>query len=139
MKTKLVIALAAGLLLSACQTPQLEASATYIAAEVATTAIIQKTPKLIPVVTLLTQDWVKYQGGTLSASDETALLQQIVVGTKNQLTPVQAALLDGATQQIVANQNNTAPTPLQGAAAAIVSDVMNGAARAVAIYTPPAS
>lgn len=139
MKTKLVIALAAGLLLSACQTPQLEASATYIAAEVATTAIIQKNPKLIPVVTLLTQDWVKYQGGTLSASDETALLQQIVVGTKNQLTPVQAALLDGATQQIVANQNNTAPTPLQGAAAAIVSDVMNGAARAVAIYTPPAS
>ena len=61
MKTKLVIALAAGLLLSACQTPQLEASATYIAAEVATTAIIQKNPKLIPVVTLLTQDWVKYQ------------------------------------------------------------------------------
>ena len=139
MKTKLVIALAAGRLLSASQTPQLEASATYIAAEVATTAIIQKNPKLIPVVTLLTQDWVKYQGGTLSASDETALLQQIVVGTKNQLTPVQAALLDGATQQIVANQNNTAPTPLQGAAAAIVSDVMNGAARAVAIYTPPAS
>jgi hypothetical protein len=139
MKISLVFALAAGLLLSACQTSQLEASATYIAAEVATTAIIQKNPKVIPVVTQLTQDWVKYQGGTLSATDETALLQSIVNGTKGQLTPVQAALLDGATQQILANQNNSAPTPLQGAAAAIVTDVMNGAARAVAIYTPPTS
>jgi hypothetical protein len=86
---------------------------------------------------LLVTDWNKFQGGTLTSADEAGLLQSIVAATKNKLTPVQAALLDGATQQILANTNTTAPTPLGGAAAAIITDVMNGVAREILIYTTP--
>ena len=138
MKTKLALILAAVLCATGCvNLPQAEASAVYIAAETATAAIIAKNPSVIPTVNLLVADWKAYQGGTLTQAQEATLLQSIVTATKGQLTPTEAAALDGATQQILANTNTTAPTPLGGAAAAIITTVMNGAARAVAIYTPP--
>ena len=127
------------LLISACQLPQAEASATYVGAEVAAATLLQKNPSLLPVMQLLTQDWVKYQGGTLTSTDEAKLLQQIVSATKATLTPTQAALLDGATQQLLANTNASAPTPLGGAAAAIITDLMSGVAREIVVYTTPAS
>lgn len=126
------------LLLPACQLPQIEASATYIGAETATAAILQKNPSVLPALKLLTADWAKYQGGTLTSTDEAALLQSIVSATKAKLTPTEAAVLDGATQQILANQNSTAPTPLGGAAAAIITDLINGVARGIVVYTTPA-
>lgn len=121
-----------------CSTPQATASATYIAAEVATTALIQKNPSLIPSVHLLAADWKKYQGGTITSADEVALLQNIVTATKAKITPVEAALLDGAVKQVLANQNATAPVPLAGAAADIVTTVLNGAEEAATIYVVPA-
>jgi len=133
----LFLALLSLSLFSACQTAQLEASGAYIAAEAATAGILQKHPDYLPTAKLLVSDWQKYQLGTLTASDETTLLQSIVAATKGNLTPVQAALLDGATQQIIANQNVTAPTPLQGGAAAIITDVMNGVARETQIFQVP--
>jgi hypothetical protein len=139
MKTKLLVLIAA-LGLTACALNQAEASAAYIAAEVSATAILQKNPSLLPVMQLLAADWGKLQAGTLLPSDQVTLLQQIVAATKGKLSPTQAALLDGAVQQMLANTNATAPTPLGGAAAAIITDVMNGVARAVVIYqTPPTS
>lgn len=144
MKTKSILfaallgAALASLFVSACSTPQLEASGAYIAAEVATTSILQKHPESLPALKLLVVDWGKYQGGTLTSADEATLLQTIVTATKGNLSPAQAALLDGATQQVLANVNTTAPTPLGGAAAAIITDVVNGAGRALAIYQPPA-
>lgn len=125
--------------LAACQTAQIGASAAYIGAEVATTQILQKHPETLPVAKAIVADWAAFQGGKFSAVDEAGLLQQVVASTKGQVSPTQAALLDGAVQQILANQNATAPTPLQGAAGAIITDVVNGIARAIVIYTPPAS
>lgn len=132
----LIIA-ALALAFTGCQLPQIEASATYIGAEAATAAILQKNPQALPAIKLLVADWGKYQGGTLTGTDEALLLQQIVAATKQSLTPVQAATLDGAVQQILANVNTTAPTPLGGAAAAVVTDLINGVAREVTIYVPP--
>ena len=122
-----------------CNAPQAEASAAYIAAETGTAALIAKNPKLIQPISLLTADWPKYLAGTLTPADEVAALQAIVAATKGGLSPTQAALLDGATQQFLANQNTTAPTPIGGAAAAIITDCVNGAGRALVIYTPPTS
>ena len=126
-------------LFAGCTTPQAEASGAYIAAEVATAQLLQTNPGALPALKLLTADWTKYQGGTLTSADEATLLQAIVTATKQKLTLSEAALLDGATQQIIANTNTTAPTPVGGAAFAIVSDVMNGISRELVIYTPPAS
>lgn len=143
MKSKLasIVLLAVGALaFSGCtNVPQAEASAVYIAAEAATAAIIQKTPSVIPTVNLLAADWTAYQGGKLTQAQEATLLQSIVAATKGKLNPTEAAVLDGATQQILANTNSSAPTPLGGAAAAIITTVINGASRAVAIYTPPSN
>jgi len=58
----------------------------------------------------------------------------VVTATGQKLSPAQAALLDGSVQQILANQNATAPTPLGGAAAAIVSDVIGGVSRGLVVY-----
>jgi len=41
-------------------------------------------------------------------------------------------------QQILANQNATAPTPLQGAAGAIIQTVVNGIERAIVVAQTPA-
>ena len=141
MKTKLVtfLAVAAGLVLSACNTAQVEASAAYVGAEVATTAIISKNPSLIPVAQAIVTDWTAFQGGKLTGAQEAGLLQQIVTATKGSVTPTEAALLDGAVQQILANQNATAPTPLQGAVGAIIQTVVNGISRAIVVAQTPAS
>lgn len=139
MKSKLTILFAAVLGLTACNTAQLGASAAYIGAEAATAQILQKNPSLLPVAQLLVADWTKFQGGKLSAQDEASLLQAIVAATKGKLNPSEAALLDGATQQVLANQNATAPTPLQGAAGAIITDVINGVAREIVVFQTPAS
>lgn len=142
MKSKLasLVILAAAFCATGCTSiPQAEASAVYVAAETATASLIAKNPALIPTVNLLAADWTAYQGGKLTQAQEATLLQSIVAATKGQLTPTQAAALDGATQQILANVNSSAPTPLGGAAAAIITTVVNGAARAVAILPPPSS
>jgi hypothetical protein len=140
MKTsRITLVLAVGLLaLTACNTAQLESSGAYIAAEAATTAILQKNPSVLPVAKAIVADWAAFQGGKLTAADEASLLQQIVAATKGSVTPTEAALLDGAVQQVLANQNATAPTPLQGAAGAIIQTVVNGMARAITVYTTPA-
>lgn len=136
----LIAALCLAYAIAGCSTPQLEASGAFIAAEVATAQILQKHPEQLPTITLLVVDFNKYKGGTLTATDEAVLLQTIVTNTKQKLTPVQAALLDGATQQMLANTNATAPTAIGGAAMAILTDVMNGVARELVVYsTPPAS
>jgi hypothetical protein len=111
---------------------------TYIAAEASAAAILQHNPGLLPTMQLLVSDWAKFQGGTLTTADEATLLQSIVAATKQKLSPVEAATLDGACQQIIANTNTTAPTALGGAANAIISDVMNGVAREIVVYTTPA-
>ena len=141
MKTRLLAFLiaACSLGVTACQTAQIEASGLYIAAETATAAVLKKNPQVLPTLKLLTADWAKYQGGTLTSADEATLLQTIVTATKQQLTPTEAALLDGATQQILANQNTTAPTALGGAAASIITDLMNGISREIVVYTTPAA
>ena len=141
MRKRILIALSglAAFIASGCQMNQAEASAAYIAAEAGSAAILQKNPTLLPVMQTLVADWTKFQLGTITSTDEVNLLNQIVSATKAKLTPVEAATLDGAVQQLLANQNNTAPTPLQGAAAAIVTDVMNGVARELVIYQAPAS
>ena len=137
MKNLIAIAIiAAGL--TACNTAQIQASAAYIGAEVATTQLITKNPALIPVAQAIVNDWAKFQGGKLTAADEAGLLQQVVAATKGQVTPTEAALLDGAVQQILANQNATAPTPLQGAAGAIIQTVVNGIDRAIVVAQTPA-
>jgi len=141
MKTRILSAIVgvAALALTACSLNQAEASAVYIAAETGTAALINKNPALIPTVNLLVADWAKFENGTIVPSDEVTLLQSIVTVTKAKLNPTEAAALDGAVQQILANQNATAPTPLQGAAGAIITTLVNGAARAVAIYQAPAA
>jgi hypothetical protein len=142
MKIKILnlILLPALCLFSACQLAQFEASAVYVGAEAATAAILQKHPGDLATLQLLSADWSKFQGGTLTTGDEASLLKTIVSATNQSLTPTEAAVLDGATQQFLANQNNTAPTPLGGAAAAILTDLMNGVSRGIVIYqTPPAS
>jgi len=133
-----VVALGVLSLTCACNGPQAAASGAYIAAEAATAQLITKNPALVPVAQALVVDWNKFQGGKLTAQDEAALLQQIVAATKGKLSPAQAAALDGAVQQILANQNATAPTPLQGAAGAIITTVMNGVARELVINGTPA-
>lgn len=130
--------LALSLPLVGCATAQLEASAVYVGAEVASAQLLTKHPAYLPIMVQLTSDWRKYQGGTLTATDEATLLQTIVTNTKGSLSPTQAALLDGATQQVLANVNTTAPTPMAGAAAAIISDLLNGVSREIVIYTTPA-
>ena len=125
--------------LTACSTAQLGASAAYIGAEAATAQLLQKNPSLLPTAQLLVSDWTKFQGGTLTSKDEAALLQTVVAATKGNLSPTQAALLDGAVQQVLANQNASAPTPVQGAAGAIITDVVNGIAREITVYTTPAT
>jgi hypothetical protein len=139
MKIQSLILLPVLLILSACQLPQIEASATYIGAEAATAALLQKQPQALLPLQSLVADWHKYQLGTLTTSDEAVLLQQITTATKAKLDPVAAATLDGAVQQILANVNTTAPTPLGGAAAAIITDLMNGVARELTVYVPPSS
>ena len=135
-----VLSLAAALCTVGCGSlAQDEASATYIAAEAGTTALLSKGVITVANVNLITADWAKFQAGTITSADEVALLQTVVDATKSKLKPTEAAVLDGAAQQIVANQNTTAPTPLQGAAGAIMQTVLNGAARAALIYTPPSS
>lgn len=133
-----LLLLPASLLLDSCNAPQAEASAAYIGAEAATAAIIQKNPATVPVIQALVVDWNKFQGGKLTAQDEANLLQQIVAATKGSVTPTEAALLDGAVQQILANQNATAPTPLQGAAGAIIQTVINGVGRELVVNGTPA-
>lgn len=138
MKIKnIAIIFAAALGLTACSTAQLGASAVYIGAEVATSNILSKNPSLLPVAQALVTDWQKFQNGTITPDDEANLLSRIVAATKGQVTPTQAALLDGAVQQILANRNASAPTPLQGAAGAIITDLINGVQRAVVVYTTP--
>ena len=138
MKNLIAIAIiSAGL--TACNTAQMQASAAYIGAEVATTAIISKNPSLIPVAQAIVTDWTAFQGGKLTGAQEAGLLQQIVTATKGSVTPTEAALLDGAVQQILANQNATAPTPLQGAAGAIIQTVVNGIERAIVVSQTPAT
>jgi len=141
MKTRLtsVILFVGALALTACQIAQIEASAAYIASEAATAAIIAKNPQTVPVFQALVHDWNAFQGGKLTAADEAGLLNQVVAATKGSVTPTEAALLDGAVQQILANQNATAPTPLQGAAAAIIQTVCNGIARELVVNGTPAS
>lgn len=138
MKNKSIILFAAlGLALATitgCVMSQAQASAVFIASEAVTAGIIQKTPAIVPTLQLIVDDWAKFQGGKLSAVDEAALLNQVVIATGKQLTPMQAAVLDGAVQQIIANQNNTAPTPLSGAAGAAISDVVGGIARELVVY-----
>ena len=142
MKTKLIpilfTALTALFLLPACSTPQAEASAVYVGAEASTAALLQKTPTALPTLKLLVADWPKFESGAITSTDEVALLNGLAQATGKQLSPVQAAALDGAVQQIIANQNATAPTPLQGGAAAIITDLINGVGRELTIYTPPA-
>jgi hypothetical protein len=89
-------------------------------------------------MSLIVQDWAKFQSGTITSADEVSLLDNIVTLTGKKLTPVEAAALDGAMQQIKGNMNASAPTPLQGGAAAIVQDVINGVARELVIYQTPA-
>lgn len=139
MKPYKLAILAAAFALCGCNSAQVGASAAYIAAEASTATILQKNPSLLPVAQLLVADWAKFQGGKLSAQDEATLLQTIVAATKGKLNPGEAALLDGATQQVLANQNATAPTPLQGAAGAIITDVINGVAREIVVYTSPSA
>lgn len=134
MKTAILLVAILGL--TACQLNQAEASATYIAAEAATASLIAKNPAAIPAVKALVSDWTKFENGTITPADEVALLQTIVTATKAKLSPTEAAILDGAVQQILANQNATAPTPLQGAAGSVISTVLNGAGRALAIAAP---
>jgi hypothetical protein len=119
--------------------PQLEASATYVAAEAVTAELISKEPQTLPTLQLIVADWAKFQGGKLSATDEATLLNSIVQATGKHLNPFTAAVLDGAVQQVLANQNATAPSPLTGAAAAAITDVVNGIARAVVVATAPAA
>jgi hypothetical protein len=140
MKNIASIAIIAGAFcLSACQTSQIQASAAYIASEAATAAIVSKNPQTVPVFQALVHDWNAFQGGKLTAQDEANLLNQVVAATKGSVTPTEAALLDGAVQQILANQNATAPTPLQGAAGAIIQTVVNGIARELVVNVTPAS
>lgn len=139
MKTKILSVLAVAFALTACNTAQVEASAAYVGAEVATAQILAKNPKVLPIAQAIVTDWSKFQLGTLSAQDEAGLLQQIVAATKGKLDAGEAALLDGAVQQVLANQNATAPTPIQGAAGAIITDVVNGIARAIVVYQTPAT
>lgn len=138
MKTRIlsVLTLAAALVAAGCSLPQAEASGAYIAAETGTAALIAKHPEMRAPLTLLVADWPKYLAGTLTPADEVAALQAIVAATKGSLSATQAALLDGATQQFLANQNASAPTPIGGAAAAIITDVVNGAGRALTISAP---
>jgi hypothetical protein len=137
MKNTLIAIVSAAMLsLTACNFNQAGASATYIAAETATADLISKHPEYVPAVKALVADWTKFENGTITPADEVALLQTIVTATKAKVTPTEAALLDGAIQQILANQNSTAPTPLQGSAAAIITTVINGASRAVTIASP---
>ena len=133
-----VVILAGALALTACNTAQVESSAVFVGAEVATTQIISKNPALIPVAQAIVTDWTAFQGGKLTSVQEAGLLQQVVAATKGQVTPTEAALLDGAVQQILANQNATAPTPLQGAAGAIIQTVVNGIQRAIVVAQTPA-
>lgn len=133
---RVLIGLSIALGISGCNAPQAEASAAYIAAEAGTAALIAKNPSLTPAISLLVADWAKYLNGTLTPADEVAALQAIVGAAKGKLSPTQAALLDGATQQFLANQNTSAPTPIGGAAAAIITDVVNGAGRALVIASP---
>lgn len=128
-KTLIAIASAAMLSLTACNTAQVEASATFIAAEAATAGLIQKNPAVVPVAQLIVTDWAKFQGGKLTSTDEASLLQAIVTATKANLTPVEAATLDGAVQTILSNTNSLQPTALSGAANAIITDLVNGIAR----------
>jgi hypothetical protein len=114
---------------------QLGASATFIAAEAATAALLEKQPQVLPTLKLLVADWAKFQLGQLTQTDEATLLQSIASATALKLDPIEAALLDGATQQVLSNTNASAPTPLSGAAAAIITDLMNGIARELAITT----
>ena len=139
MNIKSIVLFAALLGVTACQTAQLEASAAYIASEAATAAIVAKNPQSVPVFQALVHDWNAFQGGKLTAQDEANLLNQVVAATKGSVTPTEAALLDGAVQQILANQNATAPTPLQGAAGAIIQTVVNGIARELVVNGTPAS
>lgn len=139
MNIKSIVLFAALLGVTACQTAQLEASAAYIASEAATAAIVAKNPQSVPVFQALVHDWNAFQGGKLTAQDEANLLNQVVAATKGSVTPTEAALLDGALQQILANQNATAPTPLQGAAGAIIQTVVNGIARELVVNGTPAS
>jgi len=98
-----VVILAGALALTACNTAQVESSAAFVGAEVATTQIISKNPALIPVAQAIVTDWTAFQGGKLTSVQEAGLLQQVVAATKGQVTPTEAALLDGAVQQILAN------------------------------------
>jgi hypothetical protein len=137
MKSLIALAtVALALAVTSCNGPQAAASAAYIAAETGTAALIAKNPALVAPIQLLVNDWPKYLAGTLTPADEVAALQAVVTATKGKLTPTQAALLDGATQQFLANQNASAPTPIGGAAAAIITDVVNGAGRALVIQQP---
>lgn len=137
--TQILAILLSAISFTGCATAQLEASGVYIAAEGVTAAILQHNPAALPTLQLLVADWNKFQGGTLTSTDEATLLQSIVTQMKGKLSATDAALLDGATQQVLANRNTTAPTPLQGAAGAILQTVMNGVARELVIYSPPTS
>lgn len=141
MKKLIIATIAVFALLAneACTSAQAIASGTYIAAEIATAQILAKNPRVLPLAKLIVSDWQSFQLGKLSAQDEATLLNSIVAATNKQLTPGQAALLDGAVQQILANQNTTAPTMLTGAAAAAVTTVVNGISRAIQVYETPAA
>ena len=138
MKTHIaILAIAFGL--TGCVLNQAEASGAYIAAEAVTAGVIAKNPSVVPTLQLIVHDWTAFQGGKLTAADEAVLLQSIVQATGKKLSPVQAAVLDGAVQQVLANQNASAPSPLTGASAAAITDVVNGIARELLVNGTPAS
>lgn len=140
MNNKILILIAAlgfAFLPGCANMSQAVASATFITAEATTAALLKSNPQYLPTLQLLTQDWTKLQNGTLLPVDQVTLLKSITASTAGKLDPVKAALLDGAVTQLLANQNNSAPSPLTGGAAFAVTDMMNGVARALLIYTAP--
>ena len=110
---------------------QLQADGTYLAADAATAAVINKNPKVTPTLQLVVTDWNKFQTGKLQSADEATLLQNIVVATAGKLTPVEASTLNAAMSIVIANQSNPAPSPLTGGAATAIQDVINGIQAAI--------
>ena len=113
---------------------QIEASGLYIAAETATAAVLKKNPQVLPTLKLLTADWAKYQGGTLTA-DEATLLQTIVTATKQQLTPKEAALLRRHSTDFGESEHHGSDRSWRRGC--IIITVMNGISREIVVYTTP--
>jgi hypothetical protein len=137
-KPILILAALCAFAFSACQNAQLVASGTYVASEVAAASLIQKSPSSVPVLQLLVTDLPLLAQGKLSNTAISGAMGQLLQamranGGNNNLT--QAALIDGVLSQLAATQNPLAPSPLSGANAAIIADVTNGIAAALALET----